>query len=306
MAAVLSGNRNFEGRIHPEVRLNYLASPPLVVAYALAGTMDLDLTSDPLGTDTDGLPVYLRDLWPTPSEVNEVIERAVTSEMFRTRYQSVFDGDDRWKNIATTEGHTFGIGTPIPRLCAAPAVLRAHQRRKSPRRLPTSSGPAVLAVPRRQRTNGPHLPGGFDPAELACRHLPHRARRRGLGVQLVRSPPGQSRGHDARDVRQRPPAQSARPRHRRWGHAVPARWRGDEHLRRRHALPGPGRPARGSGRPGVRVGVVPGLGRQGTRTPRRACRDRRELRAHPSLEPGGKWGSSPCSSPTGPRQSPSA
>jgi aconitate hydratase len=107
VAAVLSGNRNFEGRIHPDVRLNYLASPPLVVAYALAGTMDLDLTSDALGTDTDGLPVYMRDLWPTPSEVNEVIERAVTSEMFRTRYQSVFEGDDRWKNSATTEGNTF-------------------------------------------------------------------------------------------------------------------------------------------------------------------------------------------------------
>jgi aconitate hydratase len=107
VAAVLSGNRNFEGRIHPDVRLNYLASPPLVVAYALAGTMDLDLTSEPLGTDSDGVAVYLRDLWPTPAEVTEVIERAVTSEMFRTRYQSVFDGDDRWKNIATTEGHTF-------------------------------------------------------------------------------------------------------------------------------------------------------------------------------------------------------
>jgi aconitate hydratase len=107
VAAVLSGNRNFEGRIHPDVRLNYLASPPLVVAYALAGTMDLDLTSEPLGTDTAGVPVYLRDLWPTPSEVSEVIEHAVTSEMFRTRYQSVFEGDDRWKDINTSEGHTF-------------------------------------------------------------------------------------------------------------------------------------------------------------------------------------------------------
>ena len=107
VAAVLSGNRNFEGRIHPDVRLNYLASPPLVVAYALAGTMDLDLTFEPLGTDSDGLPVYLRDLWPTPSEVSEVIERAVTSEMFRSRYESVFAGDDRWKDIDTSEGHTF-------------------------------------------------------------------------------------------------------------------------------------------------------------------------------------------------------
>jgi len=107
VAAVLSGNRNFEGRIHPDVRLNYLASPPLVVAYALAGTMDVDLTSEPLGTDTDGRPVYLRDLWPTPTEVSAVIEQAVTSEMFRTRYRSVFEGDERWKDIVTSGGDTF-------------------------------------------------------------------------------------------------------------------------------------------------------------------------------------------------------
>jgi aconitate hydratase len=107
VAAVLSGNRNFEGRIHPDVRLNYLASPPLVVAYALAGTMDLDLTTEPLGTDRDGRPVYLRDLWPTPTEVSAAIEQAVTSEMFRTRYGSVFEGDDRWKDIDTSQGDTF-------------------------------------------------------------------------------------------------------------------------------------------------------------------------------------------------------
>jgi aconitate hydratase len=107
VAAVLSGNRNFEGRIHPDVRLNYLASPPLVVAYALAGTMDLDLTSEPLGTDADGEPVYLRDLWPTPAEVSAAIEQAVTSEMFRSRYASVFEGDELWKDIATGQGDTF-------------------------------------------------------------------------------------------------------------------------------------------------------------------------------------------------------
>ncbi|HXQ89970.1 MAG TPA: aconitate hydratase AcnA [Acidimicrobiales bacterium] len=107
VAAVLSGNRNFEGRIHPDVRLNYLASPPLVVAYALAGTMDIDLTSEPLGTDAQGDPVYLRDLWPTPAEVSAVIEDAVTSEMFRERYASVFEGDDRWKDIDTSQGDTF-------------------------------------------------------------------------------------------------------------------------------------------------------------------------------------------------------
>ena len=83
VTSVLSGNRNFEGRIHPDVRMNYLASPPLVVAYALAGTMDLDLTTDPLGTDADGDPVYLADLWPSADEVTEAIRTSLTSDMFR-------------------------------------------------------------------------------------------------------------------------------------------------------------------------------------------------------------------------------
>ncbi|HVC68988.1 MAG TPA: aconitate hydratase AcnA [Acidimicrobiales bacterium] len=108
VAAVLSGNRNFEGRIHPDVRLNYLASPPLVVAYALAGTMDLDLTTEPLGTDGAGQPVFLRDIWPTSAEIGEVLRQAVTSEMFRRRYGAVFDGDDRWRSMAIGGGDTFG------------------------------------------------------------------------------------------------------------------------------------------------------------------------------------------------------
>jgi aconitate hydratase len=107
VASVLSGNRNFEGRIHPDVRMNYLASPPLVVAYALAGTMDIDLTTDPLGTDGDGQPVLLADLWPTPEEVTEAIRTSLTSDMFRQRYRAVFDGDDRWKSVATATGNTF-------------------------------------------------------------------------------------------------------------------------------------------------------------------------------------------------------
>jgi aconitate hydratase len=107
VVSVLSGNRNFEGRIHPDVRMNYLASPPLVVAYALAGTMDIDLTTDPLGTGSDGEPVYLSDLWPTPEEVTESIRTSVTSEMFRQRYGSVFDGDERWRSVATATGDTF-------------------------------------------------------------------------------------------------------------------------------------------------------------------------------------------------------
>jgi aconitate hydratase len=107
VAAVLSGNRNFEGRIHPDVRMNYLASPPLVVAYALAGTMDIDLTTDPLGTGSDGAPVYLADLWPSPEEVTESIRTSVTSDMFRQRYGSVFDGDERWRAVEIATGDTF-------------------------------------------------------------------------------------------------------------------------------------------------------------------------------------------------------
>ncbi len=107
VASVLSGNRNFEGRIHPEVRMNYLASPPLVVAYALAGTVDIDLTTDPLGVGSDGEPVTLADLWPTPDEVTEAIRTSLTSEMFRQRYAAVFDGDQRWQAVATASGDTF-------------------------------------------------------------------------------------------------------------------------------------------------------------------------------------------------------
>jgi aconitate hydratase len=107
VASVLSGNRNFEGRIHPEVRMNYLASPPLVVAYALAGTMDIDLDTDSLGTGTDGQPVYLADLWPSAEEVTEAIRASLTSDMFRQRYGAVFDGDERWQAVETATGDTF-------------------------------------------------------------------------------------------------------------------------------------------------------------------------------------------------------
>ncbi|MGH9079145.1 MAG: aconitate hydratase AcnA, partial [Acidimicrobiales bacterium] len=107
VAAVLSGNRNFEGRIHPDVRLNYLASPPLVVAYALAGTMDIDLTTDPLGTGGDGRPVHLADVWPTADEVTETIRSSLDSEMFRRRYGAVFDGDERWRAVQAPSGDTF-------------------------------------------------------------------------------------------------------------------------------------------------------------------------------------------------------
>src|SRR3954467_3345054 len=107
VASVLSGNRNFEGRIQQQVRANYLASPPLVVAYALAGTMTVDLTTEPIGTDKKGQPVYLRELWPTEREIQETMLTSVTSEMFRSQYADVFHGDDRWRNLQVPGGDRF-------------------------------------------------------------------------------------------------------------------------------------------------------------------------------------------------------
>jgi aconitate hydratase len=105
--AVLSGNRNFEGRVHPEVRMNFLASPPLVVAYALAGTLDLDLNTEPLGTGRDGAPVYLRDIWPEAAQIQEVIVKSVSSAMFKKSYSSVFAGDALWNGIKVPEGKVY-------------------------------------------------------------------------------------------------------------------------------------------------------------------------------------------------------
>src|SRR5215467_9598838 len=107
VVSVLSGNRNFEGRINPDVKMNYLASPPLVVAYALAGTMDIDMHDEPLGNRPDGTPVYLRDLWPSPADVADVVRSAVAAEMFSRGYADVFEGDDRWHALPVPEGDTF-------------------------------------------------------------------------------------------------------------------------------------------------------------------------------------------------------
>ncbi|GAA4683706.1 aconitate hydratase [Phytohabitans rumicis] len=107
VVSVLSGNRNFEGRINPDVKMNYLASPPLVVAYALAGTMDIDLANEPLGNGSDGEPVYLRDIWPSATEIEDVVAKAIASEMFTRDYADVFAGDERWQSLPTPTGNTF-------------------------------------------------------------------------------------------------------------------------------------------------------------------------------------------------------
>jgi aconitate hydratase len=107
VASVLSGNRNFEGRINSEVRANYLMSPPLVVAFALAGRIDIDLRKDPIGKGRDGQPVYMADIWPTQREIEETMQQSITSEMFSKSYADVFQGDERWRGLPVPKGQTY-------------------------------------------------------------------------------------------------------------------------------------------------------------------------------------------------------
>ena len=218
VVSVLSGNRNFEGRINPDVKMNYLASPPLVVAYALAGTMDIDLNAEPLGTGSDGQPVYLRDIWPAAADITRVVGEAIKSEMFATDYADVFAGDERWRSLPLGEG---GTGTLLlgPRvdLRAPPALLRGHARRPAAAR--RHRGRAGAGPARRQRHHRPHLPGRLDQEGLARGPVPDRARGRAARLQLLRLAARQPRGDDPRHVREHPAAQPARPGHRGRRHA---------------------------------------------------------------------------------------
>jgi aconitate hydratase len=120
VTSVLSGNRNFEGRINPDVKMNYLASPPLVVAYAIAGTMDIDLVNDPLGRDKDGNSVYLKDIWPSTAEIARTVEEAVQSDMFRKSYGEVFEGDENWRGLQVPAGDRFAWDDESTYIAKAP------------------------------------------------------------------------------------------------------------------------------------------------------------------------------------------
>jgi len=141
--AVLSGNRNFEGRIHPQVRANYLASPPLVVAYALAGRMDIDITTEPIGDDAKGAPVYLKDIWPTPEEIQDAIRTSVKPELFRKEYNDVFEGDKRWKSMPLPEGEFFTWDPNSTYVREAPFFKDMPKKPSNPKDI---HGARVLAV----------------------------------------------------------------------------------------------------------------------------------------------------------------
>ena len=281
VCAVLSGNRNFEARIHSEVKANYLASPPLVVAYALAGRMDVDLLNEPLGVGSNGEDVFLSDIWPSPEEVRETVAGSIGEEMFRKIYADVFTGDATWRDLPVPEGELFAWdpGSTYVRL---PTYFEG---------MPTEPGAvedvSVRAVwsPSATRHDRPHLAGRARSSPTRRRAVPDRARGRAARVQLLRLPAREPRGDGARHLRERPPPQS--PRSGLGGHLdrpPPLRRRSD-HLRDGRALSrGRRSPDRARGQ-GVRLRLVPGLGGEGAEAPRGARGHRRELRAHPPLEP---------------------
>jgi aconitate hydratase len=160
--SVLSGNRNFEGRIHPYVRANYLASPPLVVAYALAGTIDIDFKSDPIGVDENGNPVYLRDIWPTNQEVTKLVEMNVSTEMFREKYSSVFSGNETWNSIESCESELYPWDEASTYIHEPPFFCEAGNGAK---KITGISGVRVLAILGDSITTDHISPAGAIPAD---------------------------------------------------------------------------------------------------------------------------------------------
>ena len=204
--AVLSGNRNFEGRIHPLARASYLASPPLVVAFALAGRIDLDLTTQPLGIGPDGNPVYLVDLWPSPEEIADVVLRRVRSEVFTRNYASVFDGDERWTSLPVPPGDRYAWDAASTYVAQPPFFDGISTRAAAGRRRRGCPRPRHA---RRQRDDRSHLSRGQHRPDLAGGGVADRAWRRAARLQLVWQPSRAPRGHGARHLRQHPAPQPA-------------------------------------------------------------------------------------------------
>ena len=273
VAAVLSGNRNFEGRIHPLARASYLASPPLVVAFALAGRVDIDLTTEPLGTGSDGAPVYPRRHLAVARGGplrHRLVDRsgAVRADLRRrVRRRRAL------ARPADPGGRPLCLGSGLD-LRGQAAVLRGPVvRGAGGRGHPWRPG---ARGPRRLRHDRPHLPCRVHLALVARRPVAPGARRRAAGVQLLRRAARPPRSDDARHVREHPAAQRARRGQGGAVHPPPAVGRRAVHLRRRDALRGRGRPPGPAGRPRIRLRVVAGLGGQGHGAARGQGRDRRD------------------------------
>ncbi len=297
VTSVLSGNRNFEGRINPDVKMNYLASPPLVVAYALAGSMTVDLFADPLGQDEQGNDVYLKDIWPSPKDVEEVVASAINAQMFGDRYEDVFAGDDRWRSLSTPEGDTFAWDDDSTYVRKPPYFDGMPDE---PEPVADIEGARVLLRLGDSVTTDHISPAGAIKKDSPAGAYLAEQRRRAARLQLLRFAPRQPRGDDPRHVRQHPAAQPAGAGHRGRLHPRlhPGRRAGHHGLRGLRALPGRGHAARRPRRQGVRLRLLARLGGQGHLAARREGRDRGVLRADPPLEPH-RHGRDPAAVPAG-------
>ena len=283
VCSVLSGNRNFEGRISPHVKANYLASPPLVAAYAIAGSMTRDLGTDPLGTGRDGELVYLRDIWPTAAEVRDTIARAVTPEMFRTRYGDVFTGDEDWQAIEAPAGQTYAWDAGSTYVQHPPYFQGMAAEPQPPEDI---AGARILCLLGDTITTdhispagaiGPNTPGGAYLLDRQIRRADfnsYGARRGNHDVMM--------RGTFA-NIRIRnelaPGTEGGITRHMPEGTEMPVYDAAMKYQAEKRA-------ARCVRRQGVRHGLLARLGSQGHAALGRACGHRRELRAHSPLEPG--------------------
>ena len=287
VAAVLSGNRNFEGRINPDVKMNYLASPPLVIAYALAGTMDFDFENDALGEDSTGKEVFLKDIWPSQKDISDTIASSINQEMFIKNYADVFKGDDRWRNLPTPEGKTFDWDTDSTYVRKPPYF---DGMPAEPEPVSDISGAKVLALLGDSVTTDHISPagsikGGTPAAQYLDEHGIEQkdynsyGSRRGNHEVMIRGTFANIRlrnqllddvsGGYTRDFTQSTDA------HRTAG----------VHLRRRAKLCGATYSAGRAGRQGVRIRLVAGLGGKGHQPAGRARRHHGVVRTHPPLEP---------------------
>ncbi len=281
-AAVLSGNRNFEARIHQNIKANFLMSPPLVVAFALAGRADIDMTSEPIGVGRDGKPVFLRDVWPTTAEVQQALLASVDAATYRRLYADLAAANPLWREIPAATGTVYAWD-PQSTYIQQPPFFEGFSLEPSP--LSDIRGARALAIFGDSVTTDHISPAGAIKASVAGGRLPPVARGRAGRLQQLRLPARQRPRHDPRDVRQRAHQEPHGPRRRGRRDAPPAGRGADADLRRGDALPEGGRAARRLRRPGVRDRELARLGGEGHAPARRARGRGAELRAHPPLEP---------------------
>ena len=281
-AAVLSGNRNFEGRVNADVRANYLASPPLVVAYAIAGSMQIDVAKQPLGTDQKGRKVYLRDIWPTSREIADVIRKNINKQMFTSKYGDVFKGDANWRKISVQGGLTYKWDDRSTYV-QNPPYFEGMPKRSQP--IEDIVDARVLGLFLDSITTDHISPAGSIKEDSPAGEYLRDHQVRPEGLQSVRHAARQSPGDDARHLRQYPHQESDGARRRgRLHHPLSVEAAHDD-LRRGDALQVRERAARRVRRQGIRHRLVARLGGERRDAARRSRRDRAELRAHPPLQP---------------------